>query len=599
MVENEIHKQEPYLDQLAEKLCRVIPSHYQEYQLLCDLLMQNGLDLIVNLLLKDYTATEICVGLKIAQCNGCMLKNSTNTTATSISTSSTTSTTTTTFGNNMNSKRIRSKIMENSLKSEYTMFKLRQELESLTRQNEKMNNQDGNGWWKVWNGRNFSKLLPKMVLQKFNNDPQRMMEKRARIKHALQTWVVALVMARRKEMQKDQSPFKKNGFSDYVTPVSDDDKDFFPSNHFLVRNADWRGMDCDDSNPNIKPGIFDSNLNNRDMNCNGIYGTEPKTGRSYESLYCNATATRQVIMFGDSASSGFHVPPEYLDVDNMTNVGFLLEDEFDWPQKCWSTGWDIKSIGEDGSIYLRMRQRDLCMHRQYQNVGHNGGKIENFAGYQLDGLSMTPQSLPYIGFLAYIGNDVCKDSLSEMTTPQQFEERLMNGLTLLDARSPPNSKLLLIGLVDGRLLWNEMHKRIHPLGVTYEGLYHFLTCSGANPCQTWLTPDEATRNATSQRAAELSQVANKVAQTVKLKNIELGYMDFPLPQMLEYCKQHQIPPYLLIEPFDGFHTSIDFADKIEAKIIWDWLVANKPHWIVPVNAFNTQIQQVFGNQGGF
>ncbi|KAG2382113.1 hypothetical protein C9374_005905 [Naegleria lovaniensis] len=465
------------------------------------------------------------------------------------------------------------------------MFQLQQELANLRK---KHDNDEGYGIYKKMNAWTNWKELPNIVKSKFNDNPQLLIEKRARIKHSLQTWIVSLVMARRKEMQQSSfDPFHTNGFSDSVTPASDKDQDFFPANHFL-------------------PGIFDQNLNNKDMNCNGIYGTEPKTGKSYESLYCNnnnnnnsSSATRQVIMFGDSASSGFHIPPEYLDVDNMTNVGFLLEDEFDWPQKCWSTGWDMNSIGQDGSIYLRMRQRDLCMHRQYQNVGHNGGKIENFAGYQLDGLSMTPQSLPFIGFLAYIGNDVCKDTLQEMTTPQQFEERLMKGLTLLDARSPPNSKLLLIGLVDGRILWNEMHNRIHPLGVTYEGLYHFLTCSGANPCQTWLTPDEATRNATSQRASELSQVANKISQTVKLKNIELGYMDFPLPQMLEYCKQHQIPPYLLIEPFDGFHTSINFADKIEAEIIWNWLSANKPHWIVPVNGFNSQIQQVFGNQGGF
>lgn len=304
-------------------------------------------------------------------------------------------------------------------------------------------------------------------------------------------------------------------------------------------------------------------------------------------------------MFGDSASSGFHVPPEWLDVDNIEDFGFVLEDEIDWPERSWSTGWDSSHIGNDGSIYLRMRERNLCMHRAYQNVGHNGGKIENFLSDQVPGLGMGPNSMPFLGFLAYIGNDVCKDTLDEMTTPEQYTTRLVNGLIALDKISPANSKLLLIGLVDGRILWNQMHNRTHPLGVTYEELYAFLSCSGANPCSTWLTSNETTRNAASERAAALSNAAKQVAMTYKLKNIELAYMDFPLNSMLDYCKANNIEAYTLIEPFDGFHTSVNFADKIQAKVTWEWLEANKPNWIGPINAFNPQIQKVFGNQGGF
>lgn len=114
-----------------------------------------------------------------------------------------------------------------------------------------------------------------------------------------------------------------------------------------------------------------------------------------------------------------------------------------------------------------------------------------------------------------------------------------------------------MGLVDGRILWDTMHDREHPLGVTYAQFYRFLTCADKNPCQlrmislslffalfrfvwsdpisllslflvlsrTWLTPDEATRNATTKRAMELSAVLEQAVndQAGKYQNIELAY----------------------------------------------------------------------------
>lgn len=61
------------------------------------------------------------------------------------------------------------------------------------------------------------------------------------------------------------------------------------------------------------------------------------------------------------------------------------------------------------------------------------------------------------------------------------------------------------------------------------------------------------RNATSQRAAELSETARKVVQATqgKYKNIELDYIHFPLQEAIDECKKLGISPALLIEAFDG------------------------------------------------
>ena len=42
-----------------------------------------------------------------------------------------------------------------------------------------------------------------------------------------------------------------------------------------------------------------------------------------------------------------------------------------------------------------------------------------------------------------------------MTTPEDYENYLLKGLAALNSKAPANSKVLVMGLVDGRILWNE------------------------------------------------------------------------------------------------------------------------------------------------
>jgi acyloxyacyl hydrolase len=52
-----------------------------------------------------------------------------------------------------------------------------------------------------------------------------------------------------------------------------------------------------------------------------------------------------------------------------------------------------------------------------------------------------------------------------------------------DTTVPFGSHVLLIGLVDGRYLWNSLHQRWHPLGrlnkdIDYPQFYSYLSCIG-------------------------------------------------------------------------------------------------------------------------
>lgn len=148
---------------------------------------------------------------------------------------------------------------------------------------------------------------------------------------------------------------------------------------------------------------------------------------------------------------------------------------------------------------------------------------------------------PALVFYALIGNDVCWDTLDEMTTPEEIRKNVLETLHGLDKRLPNGSHVILSGLVDGRILYDTVHNRIHPLGklrgdLTYKQFYNFLNCLQVSPCSTWLNSNETIRNETSKRAAQLSAVLKKVAETTKYENFDVFYFDTPFEQVIEVGK---------------------------------------------------------------
>jgi acyloxyacyl hydrolase len=77
-----------------------------------------------------------------------------------------------------------------------------------------------------------------------------------------------------------------------------------------------------------------------------------------------------------------------------------------------------------------------------------------------------------------------------MTTVPEFRASVLKGLAYLDSTLPTGSHVAFMPLVDGRILWNNMHERIHPIGVPYPAVYELLSCVGSNPCWGWLNSNE-------------------------------------------------------------------------------------------------------------
>ncbi|XP_063262641.1 acyloxyacyl hydrolase isoform X2 [Prinia subflava] len=385
------------------------------------------------------------------------------------------------------------------------------------------------------------------------------------------------------------------------------------SKDLTLRGYHWRGRDCNDKNTTVYPGRRPDNWDAKsDSNCNGIWGVDPKDGIPYEEKFCKGAGSKGVVLLGDSAGAHFHIPPEWMTVTQMSaksfaNLPMAFSDELDWPQFSEITGFLNSTIGGwTDSLYLRLRKRNRCNHRDLQNISQNGGSSGNLLSLIKSLARNQLLDNPAIVIYATIGNDVCngeRDTLAHMTTPKEMLSNVVKALRYLDSHLPNGSHVILTGLVDGRFLWDNLHDRYHPLGqlnkdVTYSQLYSFLDCLQVSPCSGWLTPNETLRNLTSERALQLSNVLKEIASSEKFANFDVFYMDFPLRQTAEEWRKMGGEPWQLIEPVDGFHPS-QIAAALGTGITWQKALHEWPQVLGKENPFNDQIEAIFKDQGGY
>lgn len=394
-------------------------------------------------------------------------------------------------------------------------------------------------------------------------------------------------------------------------PFSDADSDKY-SDFPTLRGFHWRGRDCNDSNKMAYPGRRPDNWDSyQDSNCNGIWGVDPKDGIPYEKKFCEGSQPRGVILLGDSAGAHFHIPPDWITASQMSlksffNLPIALTNELDWPQLSGTTGFLYSTSRiKENSIYLRLRKRNRCNHRDYQNISKNGASSQNLERF-IESLSRN-QLLDYPAIVIYamIGNDVCSghiDPLPAMTTPEKLYSKVMQTLQYLNSHLPNDSHVILYGLPDGRFLWDHLHDRYHPLGqlnkdVTYAHFYSFLNCLQVSPCRSWMSSNKTLRTLTSERAEQLSKTLKKIATSQKFTNFDLFYLDFDFQEITEEWQKKGGQPWQLIEPVDGFHPN-EVVSQLLADRFWKKMQHQWPHVLGKENPFNPQIEEVFGDQGG-
>ena len=403
-------------------------------------------------------------------------------------------------------------------------------------------------------------------------------------------------------------------FGDDHLPLEDADGDYF-SDIETFRGTSWRGRDCSDLDREVHPGRRTSDDAVFDTNCNGIFGVDPDTGETYEKQWCEGTGQMGTVLLGDSAGAHFHIPPAWatsseLSVEAFKDLLFILENELDWPMLSSATGYKNSTwpdiSGPVDSAYLRLREINRCNHRDYQNIGVNGARSSAMAdtivkSLSRDGLKDNPVFLTF----ALIGNDVCSghhDS-AHMTTPTEFYQHNLETFRYVDSKVAPGSVLVATGLVDGRILYDSLHNRTHPVGslhndVTYSTMYDYLNCLDISPCFGWLNSNKTWRDFTTKRAMQLNTALKALVANETFQNFKAYYFEPPVQLAFKYWEEQGGEPWQLIEPVDGFHPN-QIANELNTMISWQLYRNYTPEVIPPVNPHNHLIEAKFGDQGGY
>ena len=396
-------------------------------------------------------------------------------------------------------------------------------------------------------------------------------------------------------------------------PVSDSDGDGFSTKaNRGLRGSHWRGADCDDTNVDVYPGrkVSLSGDPTIDHDCNGITGVDNMTGKSYEQLFCDETERRGLIHIGDSATAHFHLPPQWLSKNGwgVTNLIPDALDELDQPACAWGTGYkNLKNCpfapnktDGNGSVAERLWRRNACNHRDFQNIGVNGAR--STASLPLvDSAARDPtHDHPALVIFSLIGNDVCNGhpGTTHMTKPEVFRQAVKSSLAALDAKLPKGSFVLTVGLVDGRVLFNNMHALQHPIGSTYEDVYSYLNCNDCSPCRGWMNSNATLRNETSAWARSLNTVYEEIVKEEKYNNFELNFFAPDWKGLISQYVASGGKASDVIEPSDGFHPS-QKGNELLADQVWNFLEKDFPQSIGDVNPHNDKILAMFPGQGGF
>eukprot|EP00118_Oscarella_pearsei_P007979 m.40143 g.40143 ORF g.40143 m.40143 type:complete len:584 (+) comp32911_c0_seq2:344-2095(+) len=395
---------------------------------------------------------------------------------------------------------------------------------------------------------------------------------------------------------------------------SDKDGDHFSPINTTYRGSFWHGKDCDDSRADVHPGAIPVNGDiSSDSNCNGIHGKFPdESGRSLEDVYCNDSLSKSmgIIALGDSAMAHFHIPPEWFDVKRMDNESFdslrmSIKNEFDWPMLSMSTGYmnsSWKSIRTPTkSIYQYLVEINRCNRNDFQNLAFNGATMSRIdESLARQWTRNKTHDKPAIVLLAVIGNDVCRSN-SKMTNAEDMRKHTKSVLNQLDKLLPVGSHVVIIGMADGRILYDYLHYRFHPIGklnldVTYDRVYDYANCLQISPCRGFMTTNGTLRNLTYERVHELNKIIQDEQRNFKSENIKVYYLDHLYEEVNKIVRQ-EFPfalPEELVEAVDGFHPG-QYVETKSAEVLWTWMKREISEVTGAVNPYNDVIDGIVEN----
>jgi lysophospholipase L1-like esterase len=193
-------------------------------------------------------------------------------------------------------------------------------------------------------------------------------------------------------------------------------------------------------------------------------------------------------------------------ITQSTGTGALAQEN---PKNSWATGWEVNSVAARLGVATGNRY----------NLSANGDRMSDFAPQILNGKSGGSGDVPALPASAGLvlvefgGNDLCRDSVSQMTSVDTYRSQFQAGLAAVATRAP-NALIQVMSVPDIYNLW---YIRGAPQNSTYHPEPESGQASGINgarfywdgltsigvkfPCQSLLTnPDSYSQGDRDRRA---------------------------------------------------------------------------------------------------
>ncbi len=205
-------------------------------------------------------------------------------------------------------------------------------------------------------------------------------------------------------------------------------------------------------------------------------------------------------------------------ITQSTGTGALARET---PKNSWATGWEVNSVAARIGVATNKRY----------NLSANGDKMSDFAPQILNGKSGGSgdvAALPADAGLVLVefgGNDLCRDTVADMTPVETYRTQLKAGLAAVATRAP-NALIHVMSVPDIYNLW---YIRGAPQNSTYHPESQSSQASGINgarfywdgltplgvkfPCQSLLTDPDSYDASDRDRRAQV-RARNKLYNTV-------------------------------------------------------------------------------------
>eukprot|EP00300_Choanocystis_sp_HF-7_P025269 c27013_g1_i1.p3 GENE.c27013_g1_i1~~c27013_g1_i1.p3 ORF type:complete len:240 (+),score=52.35 c27013_g1_i1:110-721(+) len=190
-----------------------------------------------------------------------------------------------------------------------------------------------------------------------------------------------------------------------------------------------------------------------------------------------------------------------------------------------------------------------------------------------------------------------------MTTPAEFRTNIMSILTTLDGMLPAGSHVTFTGLIDGRVIWDNMNAQLWPMGylngdVRFSDWWTFLDCLQMSPCGGWMTTNETLRNVTSAWAATLNEVYLEIIAQESFAHFDMLYFANPFAEVIETWVAGGGNVTDLFCKLFAMHPSGP-AQALIADFFNNLIATEYPQLLPGINPNNALITELFGDQGGY